>query len=189
MWLSRHPDIFQGIIAAFETNHMTYPKIVAMSRYMSAQSANIASLVFIKSAKYQKNSLKGIENLDLLHAENPSNLFLRLRLTNSCPQCLFSVFYAALAYGTLKLCEERKKWRIFNKLRVPSAQNSRGFPSNDKKRYSQHNVSSHCAMVLACFHIYEFNLREVYASLHFACLSSLVTFYQSNCRCIITFCK
>ena len=71
---------------------------------MAAKSGNIASFVFVNSAKFHKNSIKPIEVfLFSRHTCQESVkfcLFLRPCMNNSCPPYLFSVVYIALASGT-----------------------------------------------------------------------------------------
>ena len=105
---------------------------------MAAKSGNIASFVFVNSAKFQKNSIKPVEVfLFSRHTCRESVkfcLFLRPRTHNSCPPCLFSVVFVALASGTRISWKKRGKWRISRVLRVLE-RNKTGVPSNRHKQW------------------------------------------------------
>ena len=108
---------------------------------MAAKSGNIASFVFVNSAKFQKNSIKPVEEvLFSRHSCRESVkfcLFLRPRThnsDNSCLPCLFSVVYVALASGTRISWKKRAKRSISSVLRVLE-RNKRGVPSNRHKQW------------------------------------------------------
>ena len=105
---------------------------------MAAKSGNVASFVFVNSAKFQKNSIKPVEVfLFSRHTCRESIkfcLFLRPRTHNSCPPCLFSVVFVALASGTRISWKKRGKLRISSVLRVLE-RNKTGVPSNRNKQW------------------------------------------------------